>query len=262
MVQMNNAWEFPVQLQDIFTKDGKLIPRHKTAVRTDTNEPLSIVSDRYKLYTHGEVLNSVQPFIREFGEGHFKHSLERNGARLIATYQFRDHSLGLHNRKGKHVGDTIFPELHVINSYNSTTALEFKLGASVLICLNGMTIFSDMFSLRFKHLGTTWAGELPKPQTILAAFKQGAQTWERWGDTTFTKPTEIEEVTNELVAFGVVGKTAIESNRGNLRSQETVWDLYNAITHMITHSPRKTQTSGKINRYDRLNAVFSTRFAA
>ena len=40
---------------------------------------------------------------------------------------------------------------------------------------------------------------------------------------------------------------------------DTVWDLYNAFTYVITHN-EKIQESGRISRFDRLNALFNQGF--
>ena len=62
------SYDFPVELQDVFAKNGTQIPHTKSIVRSDTGSPLSVVSDRYHLFTHREAIEATKPFTDLFGE--------------------------------------------------------------------------------------------------------------------------------------------------------------------------------------------------
>ena len=149
-------YDFPVELQDVQTVGGVLIEGSQAVVRTDKNEPLAIVSDRYRLITHKELVEAADPFIKKLGKAEKIFTLEKNGARLVTEYTFRDNVIKLpgHRIPGetRKVGDTVALRLYGINSYNTSTPFEIRLAAMVLRCLNGAMIGEDMFNVKFKHV--------------------------------------------------------------------------------------------------------------
>lgn len=257
-MQAQTDYRFPVALEKAFTKDGIEIPRTRTIVRQDTKLPLSVVSDRYKLYTHEDVMNAVKPFVRELGQPETMFSLEKDGARLIATHTFRNHSIQLprgHDTE-RSIGDVVALRLHIINSYNRSTALEFKLGGMVLRCLNGMTLFEHLFHLSFRHLGEAWTGELPRPQTVVSAFSQAGEQWKRLAEASLT-PRDQRKLVEDAVKLQILPKRSFEAERVRFERAETYWDLYNAFTYVYTHTSKRMQVSGKLTRGDKLNVLFN-----
>ena len=62
------AYAFPVELQSVVAANGQLIPKTKAVVRKDTGLPLSVVSDRYHLFTHQEAVEKTEGFLKTFGD--------------------------------------------------------------------------------------------------------------------------------------------------------------------------------------------------
>ena len=60
----NPTWDFPVELQETYDRDGNKIEGNRVVVRTDTGEHMSRgVGDKYKIITHSDVVNSIMDSI-------------------------------------------------------------------------------------------------------------------------------------------------------------------------------------------------------
>ena len=259
--QQATSYDFPVDLERAFDMRGKVVPNTKLIVRKDTDLVLASVSDKYRLITHKEAMGPVSDFTRSLGASTVDYSLERDGARLLATHTYKDIAVTLpgHKMPGqKQVGDTVALRTHSINSYNATTSFEFSIGALVLRCLNGATAFEDMFSLRYRHIGVDTL-EFPKADLVLSAFQNQGNAWKAWAETEIT-PIQRTQLIEHTMKLQIVSKRAYSENTEYFTGAETVWDLYNAATYVITHST-KIQESGKLNRFDRLNILFNHTFS-
>lgn len=253
----NSRWDFPVALQEVFTSTGQRVPKVRAVVRTDENQPIAAVSDRYRLFTHREVQDTINPFVEALGTPTSKYFVERGGARLIAEHTFKDVMLDMPGHGAERtVGDKVALRINVINSYNSTTSLQIKMGAMVLKCLNGMSVFDELFDVRFRHLGDDWAVQLPKPDLVMTAFREASKTWDTWAHLELDDQmrSNIVESANRL---HLVSKRSFDSLRWHFDQAKTAWDLYNAFTYAITHGSNRVQQTGRLNRYDRLNLVFA-----
>lgn len=243
------SWSFPVELQKIFTASGKEIPRARTVIRVDTGTPLSIVGKDYQLYTHEEMVRAADPWIKKFGKPTTSFTTEREGARLIVIHKFTDQTKTLPK-----INETIGLELRMINSYNASTSLEFQIGARVLKCMNGMTLFDDLFSLKFKHLGQTWNHELPDPAVIELAFDRGVDRWEHWSEKKLATKQRSELIESGQ-RCGILPKRIYEQEKPRFQEARNLWELYNAFTYVTTHKT-KASCSGKISRERKLNRLF------
>ena len=208
-------------------------------------------------------MDSVQPYMDRLGKPTTEFYLERDGARLIATHTFKDvaQHLPSHIHNGtREVGDVVALQIHAINSYNSTTALEFKLGGMVLRCLNGMTAFDSLFNLRFLHLADNWNGTLPRPEFFLNAFQKNGERWKQYAETALTH-AQRTTIVNDGLELGVLPRTYYKREESRFNGAETAWDLYNAFTWVGTHAAKRVQQSGRLNRMDRINILFENALA-
>ena len=259
--QDKNDYRFPVALEPAYDARGNKVPKTRLVVRQDSHDVLATVSERYRLITHEQVMDPVSDFTRLLGKSEVKYSLERNGAKLMATHTFKDVALNLpgHKMPGqKKVGDTVALRTYSINSYNTTTPFEFKIGGMVLRCLNGATAFDSYFELKFKHVGLHEIN-FPKPEIVLGAFQKQGATWSRWADTGI-EGHQIKAMVEDGFRLQLMTRRAYQDNTHYFEQAETVWDLYNAFTYVVTHSTR-VQETGKVTRFDRLNNLFNHRFA-
>lgn len=254
---VSSNYRFPVILEDAFDLRGKKVPRTKLVVRKDTDDVLSTVSERYNLIPHSVMKDHADDFMKTLGKYDESYLVEKNGARLVMTHTFRDIAINLpgHKLPGQaQVGDTVALRLFSRNSYNTTTPFEIQLGALVLRCLNGATAFDGMFSFKLKHSGVKEI-RFPNPDAVVAAFQKQGDAWKTWSNTEVT-----EGMRERVVAYGkrmqVLTDKAYEENESYFSGSETVWDLYNAVTYVVSHNKR-IQESSRINRFNKVNDLFS-----
>jgi hypothetical protein len=256
-VTQNQAdhYDFPVKLQPMYLHNNEAqVPRLRAVVRQDTNEPIGVVSTRYRLITHSQALDYVSPFTKALGNAETKFFLEKNGARLVARYTYFDRTVPIRT-----VGDTVALRVDVINSYDGSEPLRFNIGALVLRCLNGMTAVAEAIGLRFRHIGDESLSDivLPNAESVWQRFVKKADTWERWTALP-NSPEYVTQVLGQLVAANVIGSRFIEDKKTNLLEAPTRWEFYDRMTYAITHDMPRLKESERIRRLRSLDHAFST----
>ena len=256
------TYDFPVALRPVYDERHNEIPKFKSVTRTDNHRSLSIVSDRYKLIPHRQMVDAFEPFSRELGAHTTQFYQERDGARLVMEQTFRgvNFSIPGHNipGQGRSTGDVVALKTYGINSYNTTTPLTLRVGCLVLRCLNGATAFESIFGLNIRHVGS---GDpeinLPSPQAVIDVFNQTATVWQEWAGMSLLQ-RDRDYLFEEAINYGITNKRMYEKEKARFDLAETVWDAYNALTYVITHSTRRIQETSRLNRFDRLNLLFSS----
>jgi hypothetical protein len=258
VIETEPRWDFPVHTVPVFAELGPYtktqVTGYKSVIRSDTSQPLSIVGSNYEVFTHQQAADAVEPLIRHFGEPTRMVSVEREGARVVLTYLFKNHTVDVKNRK---VGDKVALELKAINSYNQQTSITFLTAARVLRCLNGMTVAHGTFALRFRHTKAQVASvELPKPELIWKTFEGASTQWNQWGERDVT-PQDSDFIRHQSQKFQIVGQKMLKKFNDEFEQSKTYWDLYNAYTRVLTHEMGRVQESAKIERFGKLNTIFS-----
>ena len=246
---------FAVTKQPVFTKNGQEINHVKALVRTDNNYPLSVVSDRYRLITNGEALERVKPFTNALGKADVKHFIEKEGARLVSQFTYKDRTIQLPT-----VGDTVALRIHVVNSYDGYTPLRFTLGGMVLRCLNGLMVMNGEFEFKWRHVGEESANEeiqLPDPEKTFEHFTRAGKAWDEWAQVPADTET-YEAVTNRVIALGVLSRGQIEKRKTDLKVQKTLWGLYDTLTYALTHDSSRLRESGRLKKLSALQFAFNT----
>lgn len=260
---MNQAtaldYDFPVQLQTVLLTDGTVIPHAKAIVRSDNGKPIGhVVTDRYKIFTHKECVEKVQPFISGFGDAKVQNFIERDGARFIREYTFNEVTLPV-----KNVNDVVHMRLQISNSYGLRSSVQINLAAMVLRCLNGMMVPEGLFDVSIRHAGGDKFRELelPDPEAIRHLFKAAGNTWNEWAERDVT-PEQQGFIVAQALKLNIVSKKTLNEHKALLEpsddSGRTFWQYYNNYTDVLTHKmPSRLQHSSRIGRLARLNAVFA-----
>lgn len=247
-------YKFPVHLGKVFTEDRTLIKDARAVMRSDNNVPLSVVSSRYKLFTHEQMVDTVEPFLSQFGERKTTYSVERDGTRFVMTSTFPNEVVRIGDRK---VGDVVNLRLLTINSYDGTCARTVKLAGMVLRCLNGMTIEGGEFELKFPHT-TDEEIVLPDKAVVIEMFNKAGKSWNAWAEKEATKEHQ-EFIVHNALKSQVISKRLIKDNKDKFEPHNThsFWDYYNNFTNVLTHGLTKVQPTRKLGRMDRLNHIFN-----
>ena len=120
---MKTNHDFPVELQPVFTLNpvriedggsGDDIRNHKAVVRQDNGKVLGIVSDKYQLLRHTEVVDAFRQILsdKEYEE---KIKVAKEGAHLFATYKMPSVQIEVVK------GDIVSLQFVVKNSYEWLT---------------------------------------------------------------------------------------------------------------------------------------------
>ena len=225
---------FPVELMPIQTKSRIAIPNRRAVVRTDTNTPLGIVSTKYELLNHADVVNG---FRKALGDQEYEETIKlaRNGAQLYATYSMPNHTVEVTP------GDTISLQFIMKNSYDGTNALQIMLGAFRLVCTNGMMIGKKFFAFSQKHIGSEAesvdAGKLKEKVTMIAdQFTKALPVMQTMAAATVFHPSEYFETKKVRIPKYLLAaaKESYESER-----DKSLWGVYNSLTYAITHKMKR-----------------------
>ena len=253
-------YDFPVRTEPVTLQNGTVITGSKAVVRGDTGQAIAVVSNRYNLFTHQQAVEATTPFLKRFGDYKASNILEKNGARFVHECTFGGMDLQVDGRVGgRKVGDTVMLTLSIINSYDATRALLVKIGARVLRCLNGMTVERGKFEMTFRHTANIVNFELPDTDVVLSLFKAAGQEWNEMASRDVT-PENVELIAHEAVKLQVVSPTTFREYGSLLKPEPgtlSLWEYHNNFTEVITHRLPKVQHTKKLQRIDRLNAIFS-----
>lgn len=239
-------YDFPVSKETVFLSPSEgatqPIPHFEAIVRKDTNDVLGIVSEKYKLRTHGEVINAFRTALE--GQGfEEKIQLAKNGAQLFATYKL----LGEQIEVG--VGDFVSLQFVVKNSYDGSSALQIMLGAYRLVCSNGMVIGKSFYKFSQRHIGDkNGAMDTEKLRGQIFAlseqFRGVLPTLQKMSNQEVTAAEEylFDAKTLQLPEY------IVEEARAQWQQErdKNVWGFYNSLTHAITHSMRKESPASSL----------------
>ena len=119
-------YEFPIRVEPVHDMNNIPIENYRLIRRTDSNEILTINSERYAVKTHKEVVDIAENALTEFEElrhAEIETHLIRNGARMIRAYKFNQIKITVDD------GEPIAMQLRLNNSYDRTARIGMILGA-------------------------------------------------------------------------------------------------------------------------------------
>lgn len=230
-------YNFPVEFQPIQTTDSlAIVPNRQAVVRSDTGAPIGVVSKKYALVTHENVVDTF----REAFKGQKREEKIRtthNGARMHIEIVLPDITVKVDK------GDEMAMRLIVENSYDGSHRLQIIFGAFRFVCSNGMVIGSKFVSLNRRHIGqvTLEVAAVEKQVAMLTdLFKKQEPIMQQMARTplreTYSSPEDFFEP--ELLHLPAY-ITNLALNEYKSVGDESVWDAYNALTSVITRGMKK-----------------------
>ena len=85
MLDFNNTYNFPVELQPVFDQHGTRIDGSNCVMRTDTNQVLGVHGSRYHIVSHDDVVNSVLDGMKEANDNADKESADAAPTQRVAS---------------------------------------------------------------------------------------------------------------------------------------------------------------------------------
>lgn len=212
-----------VNFTDWENNDTYLANDYKAIVREDTNEPISIVRNSYKIVPNEVLINKLMHELLTL-DTPFKidpsHSFVDN-ARMRLQVTFPEITI-------RDSGSDIALSLFLHNSYDLSEGVRMFFGGIRAICTNGM-VFGKLLA-RFYHRHTQGFQIENLKSSLVKAYTALPQIQER------IQHLEALPVTEEI-------KEKVETDIGKRIAKEVLTDrpmsqyqLYDAITYIISHS--------------------------
>lgn len=250
-----DALDFPVALKPLYYDADMTyepVPGRLAVVREDTGEALAVVSDRYTLVRHQEILNALEQAIQglDLGEAPRGIYLDRQGARLRALFKFPE----LRREVGPR--DTVCPCVKVTNTYDGTSRVQVHIGAFRFVCTNLAVGGGGVFASGFMavHQGEIPIEEVAKELArYLSGFDRVVELYRAWSH----RPLLREPWKEMLEGFPKRPAKAI-ARAVEARAFPRVYDGYNAATYHATH--RMRSANGAFDLLKRVNRAFQERF--
>jgi hypothetical protein len=206
----------------------------------------SVVSSDYELIRHEELIATVREVLRaEIGMGNLEEEIKltHNGARLYATWWFRDTIEVVE-------GDEVRWGIRATNSYDASMGIFIELQGLRYVCSNGMTLPGWITKAKRKHLG---AKTLDDVEAKLQQVLNNLEIIEK----TLVDNAKIEVPLESALAIiedsglpKIYQETAKrqlliipldhfrdvpQAGTGRVMRFLKLWDVYNALTWAITH---------------------------
>lgn len=241
----NANYDFPVSLARVYTKDGQEVPSARAVIREDEdNRPIASVKSGYQLFQHTDVMKAADKFRNAFGEVDIYNSIDRDGARFMSTFTYKDQTMKVG------LNDFVGFRVHVLNTYDGSTSAQLRVAGLVLACLNGMTTSRGAHDIRIRHTKkeVDWLNAFPEPEEVFEDFKIESAMWQELSKLDMTEK-DLNDHAEYAVEKGIIPARALDLN--GLDGRMNAWGLYNAFTYDITHQSR----SNPINKVNQLNRV-------
>lgn len=253
-VESGNPAEFPITLKPIYIEHEEgfgIVPKRLAVVREDTGKAISVVSDRYSLVRHDELLTAVGQATQGLDVGPVPRGIyvDRGGARMRALFKFPALAEPVRGR------DSICPCIKLENSYDGTSRITAHIGSFRFVCTNLAVGGGGVFAGGFMSVH---AGEIPVEQLAeqltryLGGFAGIVGMYRRWSE----EPLSQEYFGEMLQQLPIRAREAIQARAATAVS---VFDGYNAATYHATHGMRSARSA--FDLLARINQLFQHHYS-
>jgi hypothetical protein len=225
---------FPVgELENVFANNGNnvslLIPDRKAIYRSDTNKVLGLLSNKYKILPHSQVVETIFNSLDNEKVDYQPKNIEvlNNGGKLFLhlilpeVYQVGE------------LGDDIQMEIIASNSYDGSTSFGIELGGYRLVCSNGMRAWHKDIAIAKRHYISEPRQFIQQFFTKLKQFKDEViPFFNSCAKLGIKKSEGVELISNLVIAEKYKRKAAQEWMN---ESEKSLWSLYNVLTYVAAH---------------------------
>ncbi len=255
-VEHGHPADFPVVLQPVYYPTGEdygPVPDRVAVVRQDTNRVLAIVSKRYRLVTHQQLLDCVAAATTttlDVGPVPRGIYVDRGGARMRALFKFPALARPIS------VTGEICPCVKIENTYDGTSRVSVHIGAFRFVCTNLAVGGGGVFGGGFMSVH---AGEIDIEQIsaqlarYLGDFERIVRTYSAWSESVL----ELERHDQFLETLPSRPAEALRLRR-SVETPLTVYSAYNQATQLATHHMRSVR--GAFDLLERVNRGFQRFF--
>lgn len=239
---------FPVSRRpaNFLETDGTVRPQdnYEFVVRDDTEESIGLISKRYSLVPHAELVSAVENYLNNTFTSNYVTitNMGKNGATMMRHYFFPDMPYEIKAQ------DDFIPALRVVNSYNRTSLYGLYLDTVRLVCSNGMLGFSRLATISFKHIGKINFADVMEGVNNIIPSMQNLQTlFKEWNSQPVTM------VRANKIINAKIPKKLRETVASSFEENEnfTRMGLYNALTYTLTHEYEPRSMTPEFARMDK-----------
>ena len=238
---------FPVKEDTIYQAVGGDPSGWKFIIREDTEEILSVVTDKYKMVSNKDVVGAAEPVLKEIGAKLTECETFANGARTSWTWKIPDVKVNIAGSKYSNSlkEDYVHPTITIKNSYDGSVGLHILAGAFRLVCSNGLIIGNTIsnkvnkHSIYNIHLDNIEESVNNTVNTVESVFKKDFPVL----TNTDIKPKHVQNLIKMFPDFTMESLTQYLI----AHKPHTFWDLLNAATWVATHTMKRNyETTHKL----------------
>lgn len=236
-------------------RNHTIVPGQVALVDRDTERTFAIVSDRYKLIPHQEVIDSMDQICAafpEYGEPIKEVWLSNHGGRMKARYTFPEVDFEVRP------GDVIHPTLETMASFDTSLAQKMLVGGFRMVCSNGMVVGKVLGEYKRKH---TAGLDLERAKSILSngmsEYSEANKLWQGYAER---QALMSEVVSYEALPFQADEKAKIEreiKSKGKVlqwdegdtskrKVEINAWEAYNVFTAVASHDVKDITRQAKL----------------
>lgn len=241
-------------------KEKVLCPKNRAVVDYTTGSVMSIVSDKYTLVQHEDILyealQEVNNLSGVLGQPDINIKMMNGGAKMVYTIHWPSEAKDIKK------GDPVAPLFRGVNSYDTSTRMASEYGAMRLVCTNGMVVGHADSKVSRRHISDA------SPEWVRAHIAQGVAAFERttlylekladkmvgaadyeelWSNLPFSVKERQRIESLPLIGFdGDTLQNHITLGEEGLSGQVSAWMLQAALTQFNSHEMKGTNRSFEV----------------
>ena len=225
---------FPVREENLIT-NSNLATEFKAVIREDTNTVIGVATNKYHSVPNQQIQEFFDTQIAEFFPPNVVETIKvdlylpHGGGKYIKKYHITDPAYKVEIRED----DFVSPTISTYNSYDSSLAMGFDIGAFRLACSNGMMIGKQFIAKKMRHYITCSPEVFQKDlESTMKKYMDITEIWKGWVNEVWDVADVEEYLSNESISEKKAKEIVEQFKR---QGENNKWMFYNAITYVITH---------------------------
>ena len=247
---------FEIRKDEVYSRNpdtGSFSPiiGKKSIVRTDTNQVLGVVSDRYHPLNNYKVLESVSDILNksniEFAMG--KSFQKAGGSKTRMEFVFPTKEIVVNGNDKSHL------RMYVDNDFAAKGAVNISMGFFRLICSNGAVAGKTEESVSVRHLINVDANAINYFMDFIGKkFDETTGFVNNLVDFDFASVKDAENfLKNQKYIADRYSDKLFSTWNNSYQGSRNGWNVFNTVTEIITHNIRanefaKTTVLSELNR--------------
>ena len=225
---------FPIREEPLIT-NSNLETGFKAVINENTNSVIGVATHKYHTIPNADVQKFFDEQIISYFPKKVAESisvqvfLPHNGGKYIKKYQINGEEYKVEIKEN----DFVSPTISTYNSYDSSLAMGFDIGAYRLVCSNGMMIGQNFGSKKMRHYVTCSPEVFQKDLAdAMIKYLEITSKWKQWVNIPMTMSDATKYLEKEIVSEKKSNEIIAQFER---EQEKTMWGFFNSITWVISH---------------------------